>query len=409
VPAGGLSCGGLNLLQNERAYRRFAWCFLATYAASLTLVGALIFCIDPYEAFTLSPRWGHGTGHLRMSKGYLQETRYLVPRLARNAAFDSAIVGSSVCQAASPNTLGGYLEGSWVNLCLGGATITEQAFALRVFLAHHSKPKTILWALFSDICLREPGPQFSQFASFPTPLYAPTPDHLGLLFNSEAVEQAWLQVRERFELGLLPAVDLPDSYYYDGDWDVFHSMPFDLSAKGIRSRIYSPAAEAGRSVLDRSLDAAFPRLSYIIRALDEAPPETRKLLVLMPMHRYAVPAEDSASGRRLAQCATELSDLARRSGGKFLPAFTTSSVPQNDFVWFDYMHLQRSGLDMLIREISLDLGRVPGAPPPLEGSTPGWSHPQIPKPWPSPAPPTPWPSSQPLRPWPSPAAQEEGR
>jgi hypothetical protein len=51
-----------------------------------------------------------------------------------------------------------------------------------------------------------------------------------------------------------------------------------------------------------------------------------------------------ASGRRLAQRATELSDVARQSGSKFLPPFRLSSLLQNDFVWFDYRHLRRSGL-----------------------------------------------------------------
>jgi hypothetical protein len=270
---------------------------------------------------------------------------------------------------------------------------------VRVFFAHHSKPKTVLWALLFDVCLGEPGPEFSPYVSFPTPLYAPTPDHLGLLFNSEAVKQAWLQIRERFGLGSLPAVDLPDSYYHDGDWDVFHSIPFDFSPSGIQSRIYTAAAETGRHVLDRSLDAAFPRLHHLVRALARAPTETRKLLVLMPMHRYAGPAEGSASARRLAQCATELSDIARQSGSKFLPAFMTPSSLQNDFVWFDYMHLQRSGLDMLIHEISLALGGVPEPPSRLEGTAPDWPRPQIPKAWPFPSPPTPWPSG---------ATQEEG-
>jgi hypothetical protein len=131
-------------------------------------------------------------------------------------------------------------------------------------------------------------------------------------------------------------------------------------------------------VLDRSFDAAFARLTEVVRAVEETPPETRKLLVPMPMLRYAVPAEGVASGRRLAQYATELSGVARPSGSKSLPAFTTSSL-RDDFVWFDCMQLQRSALDVLIREISLNLGSEPYPQP--EDAMPDWSRPQTP--WPS--------------------------
>jgi hypothetical protein len=93
----------------------------------------------------------------------------------------------------------------------------------------------------------------------------------------------------------------------------------------------------------------------------------------------------------LAQYATALLEAAQQSGSKCLPAFTlpafrASSLLQDDFVRFDCMQRRRSGLDVLIREISLDLRPEPYPQP--EDAVPDWSRPQ-----------TPWPSSQSQRPW----------
>ena len=127
------------------------------------------------------------------------------------------------------------------------------------------------------------------------------------------------------------------------------------------------------------------------------------------MLRYAIPAEGSGGGQCLAQYATALLEAAQQSGSKCLPAFTlpafrASSLLQDDFVRFDCMQRRRSGLDVLIREISLDLRPEPYPQP--EDAVPDWSRPQTP--WPSSQSQRPWASSAPWSPprWPSHAARK---
>jgi hypothetical protein len=283
--------------------------FAAVLISPFALWVALIIAVDPYGAFAFSPHWMRGEGRLYMSGGYMQEMRYIVPRLARDPTFDSAIIGNSSCQAISPETLNVELGGNWVNLCLGGAPTHEQAFALSAFLRHHAPPRAILWAIFPDTCSADPGPDFNAHVAFPIPLYVPSLVHFELLFNGEALRQAALQVLERLgRKAFLPAPALPESYYQNGEWNVFESLPYDLSTAARRARIYLPAANLNS--LGASLNRPFPSHQNISGTVHLVPADTRKILVLMPFHGHVVPVAGSESDRRLSQCKDSLAKIA---------------------------------------------------------------------------------------------------
>jgi hypothetical protein len=126
-------------------------------AAAFTLI------VDPYQIF--HPALG---GRPRFHR-YMQ--RFAVPGLARTSNYEVAVLGTSMLQNISNSTVARLCGGPAVNLTMAGASIHEEARALRLAL-WHKNTKTVLMTMdYNSFSGGDEGPVLGVQFVFPEYLY----------------------------------------------------------------------------------------------------------------------------------------------------------------------------------------------------------------------------------------------
>jgi hypothetical protein len=326
----------------SQCWSRFFRLTLGTAALITASIFLFVATIDPWDALPLSPP----LPRLPVTSS----ARYAFPMLARDAGFDSAVIGTSTARLLRPALLDRLFGARFVNLSLHAATAHEETRLLQVFLQAHAQPRFILIGLDANWC--DPGPEpRSTSDSFPEWLYRPSRwsgylQLLNLYALQEAGKQLWTM------LGLKPPRHRPDGY----------------SDFGPAERLYDPARAHAHIIAagNAPASAGFTFITHDLlrQALATLPPETRKLLFFVP---FAVAYQGNQSARVHAywsECKRRIADIARATTNSALLDFMIPNpITTNETNYYDAIHYRPAIAD----RISADLARAAiGAPPPNE-------------------------------------------
>ena len=309
------------------SWRRFLVTILAAFAVLALGCYAFILVMDPYQNVPFSPALPRAP--------VSQNQRYAYPALAREARFDSAIVGTSMVRLLNPGRLDALLDARFVNLAMNSATAYEQLRINDLFLRHHAQPRFMVYALDDSWCRAADAPDRYTFRDFPEFMFDENRwNDLLYLFNDKALENA---VR-MFEL--VRGIRKP-KYGADGYFDFTRDFgPWDLART--RQRIYGtstpPALPAAPVDLDPAREPEAPRmanLDLLPALVTSAPPATRVVLLIPPMHLW----HTHTAARNYRECKRQaLSIVTRRPGGIVLDYLLDSAITRGDENYWDGLH-----------------------------------------------------------------------
>lgn len=324
-------------------WRRFALGLLAVFAGGSAALWLLLAALDPWGALPL---------HAGLPRGPADHSqRWAYPELARDARFDSAVIGNSGSRLINPADLDPALGARFVNLAMVRAFPYEEMRLLDVFLAAHPQPRAVLIGMGREWCERaDQGEATPRFGYEPLPefLYGGgTVAALANLLNLHAIETAWRSLQAK--LGFAPPPYGDNGYALIGV--DFH--PYDpVKAKAMIDRDNAePWLPPPRP------DPAtwrFPALEWLAQRVDAMPASTRKLLVFVPRH-HLYPAPGSVGAAMMDECKRRVVALARqRPKTQVLDLSIPSPITTEDTLWWDAVHLRPEPMAGL----STDLARA---------------------------------------------------
>ncbi|MCC7120889.1 MAG: hypothetical protein IT493_04965, partial [Gammaproteobacteria bacterium] len=232
-----------------------------------------------------------------------------------------------------PERLNALLDARFVNLAMNSATLFEQLEMNALFLRHHPAPRVMIYALDDSACRATQTPERYTFRDFPEFMFDENRwNDLLYLFNDKALENA---VRM---LELVRGKRRP-KYGPDGYFDFTRDFgAYDLART--RQRVYgSPTPPAPPPVVDLEPTAEdVPRmanLELLPALLDAAPPATRVVLLIPPMHVWHV--HGSAAAYR--ECKRQaLAVAARRADLVVLDYLLDGPLTREDRNYWDAIH-----------------------------------------------------------------------
>ena len=268
---------------------RFLRWSLASFAILAAGIQAFILVMDPYQDVPFAPP---------MRRALIaQNQRYSYPAVARSAAFDSAIIGTSTLRLLDPARLDAALGTRFANLAMNSATAYEQRRLHALFMRHHPAARQLVLGIDDSWCKQQP--ERYTFRGFPAWMYDDNRwNDLLYLFNDKALENAvrmWQYARGR----------RPEKYAASGFKDFTRDFgPLDL--RRTRRAIYGaaqadpPPAFAASDVEPRLAHPEWPlpNLIHLPAILAATPAATRIVLVFPPFHAYHT-AQEAA---RLGEC-----------------------------------------------------------------------------------------------------------
>jgi len=335
-----------------RSFWRF---MLATALALGAGLYVLVVAIDPYDSLATS---------LPLTREpMVQNQRFSYPALARDARFDSAVIGTSTTRLLRPARLDTALGGRFVNLSMNSATAYEQSQILALFVRRHPAPRTVIIGIDAIWCAVGDDPPRLTERPFPPWLYDDNPwnDYLHL-FNFPTLEQAGRMVAYLF--GLRPA-----RYGRDGYGDFLPPVS-DYDLARARTHLYggpTPKTKAPVTPPFRPTVAAraawrYPTHARLGAMLASLPAKTRKLLMVVPYHLYSQPAPGSLAAAQWAECKRRVAALvAATPNAVALDFMIPSSITRRDENYWDPLHYTTAIADRLVAYLGQGLAERRGA------------------------------------------------
>ena len=134
-------------------WKRFFRRVVACAAALAVTIYAFVAVLDPFDTLTLSPPFYRSP--------ITTNARYSFPALARNARFDSVILGTSTSRLLRPAELDPLFGARFANLSMNSATAYEQWRLGMLFARHHPDARVALIGL--DIVWCETSEQTNKY------------------------------------------------------------------------------------------------------------------------------------------------------------------------------------------------------------------------------------------------------
>lgn len=254
---------------------------LAT-ALSSALVYLFILMVDPYDSVPWSPDWER--------RATTNHNRYHTAALAKQAQFDSAVVGSSTSMQLNPNELDAVLQARFVNLAMQAASPYEQLKTLALFERHHPGLRYLVMGLDGIWCRPAGAPRFvgaSEAKDFPEWLYDDTRWNDWPPFNGTVLRHA----RRQFEA--ITGVRIKYPRRADGFLDISQKLyKGKNSLNEAKQRIYTLKPQ-GLGPAARPTMPAYPDITALALALQALPVKAKKLLFFSPYHAAHLPPVDS--------------------------------------------------------------------------------------------------------------------
>lgn len=314
---------------------RWRWFLQAFARSALGFGGALyafILVADPYQNVPFSPDWP------RVPIDTNQ--RFSYPAIARNVAFDSAVIGTSTARLLNPDHLNVLLRARFANLAMNSATAWEQAQITKLFLRHHRHAKYLVLGIDTVWCGTGEHYEKLTFRLFPQWMYDENRwNDLFYLFNDKALEQAVREVE--YLRGKRPPKYRPDGY------DDFLPPDAEYDLAKARRKIYGtanpdrsamPAVEAADPTL-RTPELRFPTHELLAEVLAAAPASTIKVLLFVPYHEQA----RRAQGAQYGECKGRIVDIAARHPNTHVVDFMIDTpITTDDSNYWDVLHYRRA-------------------------------------------------------------------
>ena len=282
--------------------------------------------------------------------------RFMYPQLVRSGAFDSAIIGTSTIRLLDPAILSQGLQARFVNLGMNAATPWEQVQIAALFARKTSAPKLVIWGIDLPWCEADATSETRKLTPRPFPpwLY----DDSGWNDWAKQLNFTTLEIAVRLagnRFGLVPPrirgdgyeVFTPPEASYDLDRARFHLY---RGSQGKAPEI-APLTPPEAVTPEQRATWRFPALAWLDQALAAFPSQTRRILVLPPIHGGALPREGTAAHQRELACKAQIGAIAARHGAVVADYAHVSPLTREDANYWDPAHYRLP----IARRIEADL------------------------------------------------------
>lgn len=296
------------------AWRRFFLRAIATAAAGCAALYAFVVLVDP---------WGVLPFHIPAERPPVStNARYAFAGLAREARFDAAIFGTSTSRTLRPAALNEAFGARFANLAMNAATAYEQSRVFEVFLRAHPRPRAVVIGLDHVWC--EPGPLRRHTPRpFPEAFYGRSPwpayrEMLSFYAIQEAVKQAVVLA------GLMRPPYGRDGYT--------RFLPPEAAYDAARAARNLPPLppETQAHVPTPPSDLPIPPLALLERMVAATPPQTRLILMFMPLYLGAQAAPGSGGAAVMEACKQRVAAMAAAHPNALLLDFWRASPITRD-------------------------------------------------------------------------------
>jgi hypothetical protein len=320
----------------------FAWsnCLRRCAGAGLALaLTALLFnvLVDPY-----------GINPLRIPfKRPLMDLnqRFMYPQILRSGEFDSAVFGSSTSRLLKPADLEAGFGGHFANFGMNAATPFEQSEAVRLYLSHTPRLRTLIWGVDAGWCnedAADPDKLVTERA-FPPWLYGGSAlASIPHLFNLRTLEISSRVVLNR--LGLMEERLPRDGY------EVF--TPPETAYDPTRARQYIEAqhifiaarwpirAAAGTQAGSPEERASwrYPALDFLKAALSPFPESAHLVILFPPVNMAIEPEAGSVQEAYANECKRRVAAIAQAHRGIAVDFAFASPITREDANYWDALH-----------------------------------------------------------------------
>jgi hypothetical protein len=315
-------------------WRRCLVACLGALGISALLLFAAMVLIDPYDS---------GRGWLGIEGVDDTDTHTAMVSRARDAQFNSAVIGNSTAQMLDPGELSRATGRRFVQLYVVGASPREELVVLDFFLRHHPRVGALVIVTDPSWCahVREeppPGP-------FPYWLFEKGSFGYAVrLLSRQSVEHAF----QRLAIGLdLRKRNNPEGFYsYEDIWPpgVFRDVN--------RPRDPAPAATAaGRDI--------FPEISLLDAAIKKLPADVAVVLVVPPTYYTTVAQPGTIAAKEREACNAALARIvAGRAHSNFINYRVDNALTRDIANFADFIHYHANVAEKMNEGIveSLHLG-----------------------------------------------------
>ncbi len=280
-----------------RRWRRFFRLAAGTTAVAVAVLYAFVVLVDP---------WGSLPLHLPLDRvPVTSNQRFAYPVLARSAAFDSAIFGTSTSRLLRPAALNPAFGVRFANLAMNDATPYEMSRLMAVFAQAHPAARMVMLGVDSPWCVTGNDYQKLTPRPFPDWMY----DHnrwrgYAQVFNLFAVQEAGKA------FGVLSGLKKPDM----GRDGYTRFVPPDDQYDKARAAVHLQQAGSRVPSGERTGPSSgwrYPAVEAMRIDLSALPAATRKLLFFTPYHVRLLSPPGSEGAAVWDECKRRVAALAR--------------------------------------------------------------------------------------------------
>ncbi len=320
-------------------WRRFFNFTAGTAALVAGILYAFVVVVDPWDILPFSPPFDRAP--------VTSNQRFSYPTLARSAAFDSAIYGTSTARLLRPAALDPEFDARFVNLAMNSATAYETSRLFRVFVRAHPAPKVAMVGLDVVWCVTGDTYQKLTPRPFPAWMYG-TQLWRGYadMFNLYAVQEAGKEFGVL--TGLKPADMGRDGYT--------RFVPPDSQYDVVRAARNLDEARPTVPPGDRSGDPSmwrYPALELLHEDLAMLPAGTGKILFFVPYNHRLLSAAGSPVEAVWDECKRRVISLAQAMPRSLVVDFMLQSpITKVDTNYWDGLHYRAYVADRLARDLA---------------------------------------------------------
>jgi hypothetical protein len=319
-------------------WRRFFWLAAGTAAAAVAVLYAFVVLVDP---------WGSLPADLPLDRTPVTSNqRFAYPVLARSAAFDSAIFGTSTSRLLQPAILNPAFDARFANLAMNDATPYEMSRLMDVFAKAHPAAKMVMLGVDSPWCATGDSYQKLTPRPFPAWMYGRNRWRgYAEMLNLFSIQEAGK------EFGVLTGLKKPDM----GRDGYTRFVPPDDQYDAARAEAHlqeaSPRVPAGGRT-GAPASWRFPAVETMNGDLAALPAMTRKLLFFTPYHVRLLSAPGSDGAAVWAECKRRVARLARTIPNVTVVDFMfPSPITTVDSNYWDPLHYRAGVGDRLARDL----------------------------------------------------------
>ena len=287
---------------------------LVTLAICASLLFAFTIAVDPYDSGKFGIFGINGVAD--------RNTLTANASRARDASFDSAIIGNSTALLINPTALSQATGLHFVQLSVVGGSPREELAVLDFFLRHHGHVGALVIGADPSWCVHE---QNNKPRPFPYWLYGDSRlAYAGYLFSGAGIEHAIQRVS--IGLGKRQRSDPSGTFNSEDVWPVGQFFEKNMPADP------PPAADAA------SRDV-FPEVAKLDAVVKNLPPDVPVVILVPPTFAPTVPQPGSAvAAERLACNAALRKIVAGRPHSNFINYRVDNALTRDRGNFVDYIH-----------------------------------------------------------------------